>query len=50
LVVYTSDVISDHGIMEKGVRFIEKPFSIKELDKSVRDALDQPADKKNIPS
>lgn len=38
---YTSDVIAHHGVLETGVRFIQKPFLIHELDAHVRDALDQ---------
>ena len=36
---YTSNVIVDHGVLEEGVHFIQKPFSMNELDKRVRDAL-----------
>ncbi|MEQ8190394.1 MAG: PAS domain S-box protein [Candidatus Eremiobacterota bacterium] len=37
---YTADVIAHHGILDKGVHFIQKPFSIKDLAKSVRKALE----------
>jgi len=36
---YTSDVIVRHGILEKGVRYIQKPFSIKDLAMQVRRAV-----------
>ena len=36
---YTSDVIILHGILEEGVRFIQKPFSIKDLAMQVRRAV-----------
>jgi len=36
---YTSNVISSHGILEKGVSFIQKPFSVEKLSRKVREAL-----------
>ena len=36
---YTADVIAHHGVMDEGVYFIQKPFSIKELTAKVREAL-----------
>ncbi len=33
---YTANVIAHHGVLEKGVNFINKPFSRQELAKSVR--------------
>jgi CheY-like chemotaxis protein len=38
---YTADVIVHHGVLDKGVHFIQKPFSKKELATSVRKALEQ---------
>lgn len=38
---YTADVIAHHGVLEDGVQFIQKPFSIKELAVKVREALDE---------
>lgn len=40
---YTGDVIARHGVLEKGLRFIEKPFSIDTLSQKVREALDDKA-------
>jgi len=37
---YTSNVIVHHGVLEKGVQFIQKPFSLKDLASSVRKALE----------
>ena len=37
---YTADVIAHRGVLEKGVNFIPKPFSIREMAKKVRDCLD----------
>jgi len=38
---YTSDIIATHGILDKGVNFLQKPFSVKELSRKVREVLDQ---------
>jgi PAS domain S-box-containing protein len=37
---YTADVIAHHGVLEEGVHFIQKPFSLKDLAAKVRQALD----------
>ncbi len=37
---YTANVIAHHGILEEGVHFIQKPFSIRELAISIRGVLD----------
>jgi PAS domain S-box-containing protein len=36
---YTADVIAHHGVLDKGVNFIQKPFSGKDLAAKVREAL-----------
>jgi two-component system, cell cycle sensor histidine kinase and response regulator CckA len=36
---YTADVIAHNGIMDEGLSFIQKPFSMKELAAKVREAL-----------
>jgi CheY-like chemotaxis protein len=36
---YTADVIADHGVLEDGVHFIQKPFSHQELAARVGEAL-----------
>ena len=38
---YTADVIAHHGILEENVAFIQKPFSMNELAKRLRDVLDR---------
>jgi two-component system, cell cycle sensor histidine kinase and response regulator CckA len=40
---YTSNVIAHHGVLEKGVEFLEKPFTRRSLLQSVRAVLDKPA-------
>jgi len=37
---YTADVIAHHGVLEKGVNFIQKPYSRKDLGSKVREVLD----------
>ena len=36
---YTADVIAHRGVLDEGVNFIQKPFSIKDLAIKVREAL-----------
>jgi PAS domain S-box-containing protein len=38
---YPADVIADHGVLEEGVYFIQKPFSAKDLGEKVRQTLAQ---------
>jgi CheY-like chemotaxis protein len=37
---YTANVIAHHGVLEDGVYFIQKPFSMKNLANKVREVLD----------
>jgi signal transduction histidine kinase/ActR/RegA family two-component response regulator len=37
---YTANVIAHHGVLDEGVHFIEKPFSINDLSAKVREALE----------
>lgn len=37
---YTADVISHHGVLDKGLYFIQKPFSMTDLAAKVRAVLD----------
>ncbi len=39
---YTANVIAHQGVLEEGVHFIQKPFSINNLAAKVREVLDQP--------
>jgi len=36
---YTADLIARQGVLEEGVYFIQKPFSMKELARKVRELL-----------
>jgi len=36
---YTADVIAHHGVLDEGIRFIQKPFSMHDLAVRVREAL-----------
>jgi two-component system, cell cycle sensor histidine kinase and response regulator CckA len=37
---YTANVIAHHGVLDEGVHFIQKPFSMKELEAKLREALE----------
>lgn len=37
---YTADVIAHHGVLDEGVNFIQKPFSLQSMAAIVRDVLD----------
>ncbi|MCX6538497.1 MAG: PAS domain S-box protein [Acidobacteria bacterium] len=37
---YTADVIAHHGVLDEGVHFLQKPFSIERLAATVRETLD----------
>jgi PAS domain S-box-containing protein len=36
---YTANVIAHHGVLEEGIKFIQKPFSIDDLAQKVQDAI-----------
>ena len=38
---YSADVIAHQGVLDAGVAFIQKPFSLRELAHKVREALAQ---------
>jgi two-component system, cell cycle sensor histidine kinase and response regulator CckA len=42
---YTSNVIAHHGVLDVGVAFIQKPFSMEDMTAKVRDVLDTAPDK-----
>jgi signal transduction histidine kinase/ActR/RegA family two-component response regulator len=42
---YTADVIAHHGVLDDGVAFIQKPFSMADMTEKVREVLDMVSDK-----
>lgn len=38
---YTANVIARHGVLDEGIQFVSKPFSMHELAKKVRITIDQ---------
>jgi CheY-like chemotaxis protein len=38
---YTDNTITHHGILEKGMNYIQKPFTIESLTRKVREVLDE---------
>jgi DNA-binding response OmpR family regulator len=38
---YTADVIAHHGVLDEGVNYLQKPFSVYVLSAKVREVLDQ---------
>jgi DNA-binding NtrC family response regulator len=42
---YTDDAIAKHGVLEPGLAFIYKPFTVEALSRKLREVLDGPADK-----
>jgi hypothetical protein len=37
---YTDQAIVQHGVLEAGIAYLEKPFTIDAITRAVRDALD----------
>jgi len=42
---YTANVIAHHGVLDEGVAFIQKPFSMADMTEKVREVLDTAPDK-----
>lgn len=36
---YTADIIAPHGVLEKGINFIQKPFSLKDLSNKIKETI-----------
>lgn len=41
---YTADVIAHHGVLNTGVNFIQKPFSLKDLTTKIREVIESPGE------
>lgn len=41
---YTANVIAHHGILQEGINFIQKPFTMDDLARAIRKALPREAD------
>ncbi len=39
---YTQNVIAHHGVLERGIEFLPKPYSLESLARRVRELLDRP--------
>ncbi len=37
---YTENIIAPHGVLEEGFHFVQKPFSLRELARKIRETLD----------
>jgi hypothetical protein len=37
---YTDDVVSHRGVLDQGIAFLQKPFSVKALVRKIREVLD----------
>ncbi|MFO7913569.1 MAG: hypothetical protein R6V15_15555 [Desulfotignum sp.] len=42
---YTADVIANQGLLDAGVAFIQKPFSMVDMTEKVREVLDSASGK-----
>jgi hypothetical protein len=38
---YTDNTIVHHGVLEEGIEFIQKPFTVEGLARKVREVLDK---------
>jgi two-component system, cell cycle sensor histidine kinase and response regulator CckA len=43
---YTANVIAHHGVLDDGVAFIQKPFSMVDMTFKVREVLDREPEKR----
>jgi DNA-binding response OmpR family regulator len=45
---YTADVIARQGVLDDGVAFIQKPFSMAGMTAKVREVLDKASDETQV--
>ncbi len=45
---YTDDAILQHGVLESGIAFLNKPFSNKDLLKRIREVLESPVEETGL--
>jgi PAS domain S-box-containing protein len=45
---YTANVIAHHGVLDDGVAFIQKPFSMADMTAKVREVLDKTSDETQV--
>lgn len=38
---YTADTVAHHGVLDEGIRFLQKPFSIRDIAHKIRQSLDE---------
>ena len=38
---YTADVIAHHGVLEDGIHFLQKPFTVHALTKMIRETIER---------
>ncbi len=38
---YTANVIAHHGVLDRGVHFLQKPFSVQDISAKIREVLDE---------
>ena len=39
---YTADIIAYHGVLDEGIHFLQKPFTVETLAEKVRQAIGVP--------
>jgi two-component system cell cycle sensor histidine kinase/response regulator CckA len=39
---YTANAITHRGVLDEGIHFLQKPFSVEQLAVKLREALDRP--------
>ena len=38
---YTDNIIAHHGVLDRGIEFLSKPYTLEELTRRVREMLDK---------